>query len=341
MRSKIEGCLFGMALGDALGAPTEFLNYAGIQSKYGGDGIRELEGNPALVTDDTQMALALGLALIKARRPYRARTLEPVLRKYLIKWYNDPKNNRAPGITCLTSIERLMNTRTWQEATNISSKGCGANMRVQAVGLLPEDETTRAAIAQFQAALTHAHSTALAASDITAWVIHDLLHDGDLDTLVTRCIAYAKSQGTIYHEEWLGNLHQRAYMFPDGQSYIAFGWDEVLNILRKVKAALEKPDYQDDPCLATGAGWIAEEAFATALYCFLLYPENPNEVICRAASSSGDSDSIACIAGAFAGAYHGIKRWNPDWINRIEYKAELQALADKYTKLHHISTSES
>ena len=60
MQKKIEGCLFGMALGDALGAKTEFLRYEAILNKYGGKGIQELEGNPAKVTDDTQMALAVG-----------------------------------------------------------------------------------------------------------------------------------------------------------------------------------------------------------------------------------------------------------------------------------------
>ncbi|MEM6530025.1 MAG: ADP-ribosylglycohydrolase family protein, partial [Chloroflexota bacterium] len=44
--------------------------------------------------------------------------------------------------------------------------------------------------------------------------------------------------------------------------------------------------------------------------------------------SSGDSDSIACIAGAFAGAYRGIDAWDPTWRWRIEYKERIQALAD-------------
>ena len=334
MRKKIEGCLFGMALGDALGAPTEFLDYAGIQRRYGEDGIQDLPGNPAKVTDDTQMALAVGYAIVDAPRPYSVETFEPILRKYFIDWYNDPENNRAPGNTCLTSIERLMETPSWVKATNISSKGCGANMRVQAVGLLPDDAKTRSGLAQFQSAITHAHSTALASADITAWVIHDLAHDGDIDTLVDRCIDYARSQRQIYHENWLGRLHERAYMFPDGTHYIAHGWDEVIGKLGKVVTALEEFDYKADPCVKVGASWIAEEAFATALYCFLLYPTNPTKAIIRGANSSGDSDSIACIAGAFAGAYCGIDAWDTSWLERIEYKSELQTLADKLTALH-------
>lgn len=111
MQEKIEGCLFGMALGDALGAKTEFLRYDDILKIYGTNGIQDLTDNPALVTDDTQMALAVAYALIEAPRPYHVGTLEPIMRKHFISWYQDPKNNRAPGMTCLSSIERLINAK--------------------------------------------------------------------------------------------------------------------------------------------------------------------------------------------------------------------------------------
>lgn len=334
MQSKMEGCLFGTALGDALGAETEFLDYAGIQRRFGADGIQDLPGNPAKVTDDTQMMLAVGYAIIEAPRPYKVETLEALLRQYFIDWSDSPENNRAPGLTCMGSIRRLKNTDSWIQATNMGSKGCGANMRVQPVGLLPEDDKTRAGIAQFQATLTHAHPTALAAADITAWVIHELISDCDSQTLLARCQFYAQAQRQTYRVNWLGELYRHNQMAIDEEEFIGRGWDEVIGVLEKVENALKNPDYTADPCIATGAGWIAEEAFSTALYCFLLYPDNPMNAIKRGANSSGDSDSIACIAGAFAGAYHGIGAWDTSWLARIEYKAELQTLADKLSALH-------
>ncbi|WP_407647192.1 ADP-ribosylglycohydrolase family protein [Actinacidiphila soli] len=77
---------------------------------------------------------------------------------------------------------------------------------------------------------------------------------------------------------------------------------------------------------ATGAGWIAEEAMATGLLCFLLFPDEPVTAIRRAACTSGDSDSIACLAGVFAGAHLGIGAWPEEWAERIEYREELLAL---------------
>ena len=171
-------------------------------------------------------------------------------------------------------------------------------------------------------------------ADITAWVIHELAHDADIHSLVEHSKIYARAQRHTYRANWLGELYQRNHMAMDGEDFIERGWDEVLAVLTKVEIALKNPDMQADPCIATGEGWIAEEAFSTALYCFLLYPDNPMEAIRRGANSSGDSDSITCIAGAFAGAYHGIDAWQSSWLKRIEYKQELQSLCDSLTALH-------
>lgn len=328
---RASGCLFGLAFGDALGAETEFLSVDEILRNFPPDGPLRPAGNPARVTDDTQMTLAVGKALLEASRPYTATTLEKSLRKAFIEWNLSPENNRAPGITCMQACDRLAEGLDWYKATVISSKGCGSNMRVAPVGLLPPGQDgvsseTRAAIAQFQAALTHGHSTALAAADATAAAIADLAEGGDPAGLPQRLRAYALSQRTHYHEQWLHLLWQQAIVFTTPEEYIARGWDECLQALDRLEQALKVEDRASDPCQQTGAGWIAEEALATGLLCFLLYPEDPVAAIRRAAVSSGDSDSIACLTGAFAGAYHGLAAWPSEWLEQIEYRDQLNRL---------------
>lgn len=327
MNDKIAGCLFGTAIGDALAAPVEFLAYEDIRQQYPPSGPLEPKGDPAKVTDDTQMALAVGEAAVKAPRPFTPETLADAFKTAFIDWFNDPENNRAPGSACLNACERLVKGADWHEAGDISSKGSGANMRVMAVGLLNVDAPTRAGIAQLQAAITHAHPVALAAADLTAFVIAELRDNQPPRNLARNVRSYAHSQRDVYHEVWLGDLWQRAYMMPDEKTYINYGWDECLHILDKLDAALIIKDDTRDPCEATGAGWVAEEAFGTALLCFLLNPEDAISVIRRAAFTSGDSDSIAAIAGAFAGAYHGIGGFPADWVARVEYNDRLTALA--------------
>ncbi|MBO3274112.1 ADP-ribosylglycohydrolase family protein [Pseudomonas schmalbachii] len=66
---RIRGCLLGGSVGDALGAPVEFLDWSAIQQKYGPSGIRDLDqayGVMGAITDDTQMMLFTAEGLLRA-----------------------------------------------------------------------------------------------------------------------------------------------------------------------------------------------------------------------------------------------------------------------------------
>ncbi len=331
---QATGCLVGLALGDALGAPTEFLSYARICRQYPPNGPQEPEGTPIRVTDDTQMMLAVGQALAETGLPVTPGTLEPVLRQHFVAWLTSPENNRAPGRTCLRACAGLRDGLPWEEATVLSSKGAGANMRVAPVGLFANahglDASTRAALAQFQAALTHGHPTGLAAADLTAWVVAELASGNSTPgDLLARLRAYAEAQRTVYHTDWLGSLWQRASA-DSPAAFIAPGWDEGRAALRRLEDALASGEpaggTAGDPCDLTGEGWIAEEALATGLLCFLLFPDDPVAAIRYAACTGGDSDTIACLTGAFAGAYHGLAGWPEAWVARLEYREQLLGL---------------
>ena len=81
---RASGCLFGLACGDALGAPGEFLSVDRIRARFPPDGPLQPEGDPARVTDDTQMALAVGEALMQTPRPYTPSHLERRLRQTFV-----------------------------------------------------------------------------------------------------------------------------------------------------------------------------------------------------------------------------------------------------------------
>jgi ADP-ribosylglycohydrolase len=329
MKNTASGALFGLAYGDALGKPTEFQTYAEIVAEYGPHGPRELTGNPALVTDDTQMTLAVGEGILAAGA-FTPSELEPAWRDAFVAWASSPDNNRAPGMTCLRAVRELAGGKTWVEASQIGSKGCGANMRVAPVALVPglsDDEI--AGGAQLQAGLTHGHPTGLAASELTAYAIK-LLRDGLApNDLIAALRARSAQQRTVYRGDWLGDLWRRS---PAGsaEEFIALGWDESAAALDRVAEGLAAGRFEGDPCLVTGAGWVAEEALATALYCYLISPGDPVAVVARGAASSGDSDSIACLAGSFAGAAVGMSAWPASWSQRIEYRDRLTRLGDTW-----------
>ncbi|MFE9189062.1 ADP-ribosylglycohydrolase family protein [Micromonospora sp. NPDC007208] len=321
---RASGSLFGLAYGDALGKPTEFLTVAEIEHRYGPTGPRDLSGEPALVTDDTQMALAVGWALREAPS-FTPEAVEPLLRRRFLAWAVSPDNNRAPGMTCLRACAELSRGVRWQEATVVGSKGCGANMRVTPVGLLDTDLDTLAGLAQLQAGLTHGHPTGLAASELTAYAVSALCAGVPLPELPAVLTERALSQRLVYRERWLGDLWQRARS-GSPEEFIAQGWDECLTVLGRLTTTLAQPDDGGDPCQATGEGWVAEEALATAVLCAVRHADDPVAALARGATTAGDSDSIAALAGAFVGAAVGMTAWPREWANRIEYADQLATL---------------
>lgn len=330
MKRAATGALLGLAFGDAMGFPLEFNGMAGIRAKCGPwrSMPLPLASGRAYVTDDTQMTLALGEGLLDAlaEGPLTADRMLPPVRQRFVDWRFADDNDRAPGGTCLRACEELSQGGPWQHASQIGSKGCGANMRVAPLGLVPWlDAGQRSGAAQLQAALTHGHPTALAAADLTAEAVRLLARGIEPAELVGALTAYATAGREVYRADWLGDLAARAHD-ASPEAFAARGWDECLGALAGLERALAQADPEADPCLATGEGWVAEEAMATGLYCFLMLADDPRAVIRRAAYSSGDSDSVAALAGAFAGAYHGADAWPAEWVRDIEYRERLLAL---------------
>ena len=82
-RDRFLGCLLGGAVGDALGAPVEFMSRAAILGKFGPDGITDyapIYGGLGRITDDTQMTLFTAEGLLRAwvRGSLRGKSLAPL-----------------------------------------------------------------------------------------------------------------------------------------------------------------------------------------------------------------------------------------------------------------------
>lgn len=313
-REKIAGTLYGLAIGDALGRDTEFMQLPTIYKHFGKSGPMRLS-SPALFTDDTQMTLAVARALGHAHT-LTPRALERTITHEFIDWMRHDAR-RAPGVTCITAVGLLERGVRWQDATVRSSKGCGANMRVAPVAFVPRVDKLPG-IAQLQAGLTHGHPTALAASELTAWAVRWAAAGRDLADIPRMLWDRALDQRDVVRRDWLGSLVARPPKPMSG------GWDECLHALLKLSDALADEITEPNVCKILGESWVADEALVTALYCAIRY-EDPVEAISAAARTSGDSDSIACITGALVGAARGVDVWPDDWCRRIERRGDIES----------------
>lgn len=334
---SVYGCLFGGAIGDALGYPVEFLNYSQIIDEYGDEGIHEFDvrgSGQAQISDDTQMTLFTANGLLFGQKRARLRGISGSISSYVFlayqQWYEtqvDPDkkynngqfhpcwihnvdilhNMRAPGNSCMSAIANSGGTGTVDNPVN-NSKGCGGVMRVAPVGCFAaaghlKDAEAAAVEGANVAALTHGHPLGYIPAAFLSCLIYNIikgrqgLNAFSLFESVTETFGIIK---TLYET----NLYYR----------------EFETILNKA-ILLSKQNIQDVKAISEiGAGWVAEEALAIALYAVLKYEKDFNKAIICAVNHSGDSDSTGAIAGNILGAYCGLSKIDYDCtiINKLE-----------------------
>lgn len=290
------GSMLGAALGDALGRPTEFDG-----TPNGGivDWATLDLPSPAEVTDDTEMALVVAEALPGPVVRVESRLVEG------LRWWNathDPE--RAPGSTCLRSTWRLTRGYPWWRATDAASKGCGGVMRAHPCAFVADDEHADL-IGLVQSAMTHGHPTAHVSA--RAWV----------------AAVRAASRG-VSPDQWLlvaldaAGRDAPAMIPPLVRNDWRLGQRETAAAIAEAANARGTWDEADDPCDITGDGWTAEEAVATALLIAVRFADRPVDALRRAASTCGDSDTIASMVGAILGAAHGTAAWPTGWVSDLE-----------------------
>ena len=169
--SRYKGCLLGGAVGDALGYPVEFLGERSIAYQYGEEGIRELHeaGNPAKISDDTQMTLFAveGILMNDVPAAYfewlgtQGDTSQMDAAHPKTRLYREPRMHvlRAPGSTCMSAL--IAGGGSVKEPLN-NSKGCGTVMRAAPSGLAcgsvgEKGDKTVYRYAVTDAAFTHGH----------------------------------------------------------------------------------------------------------------------------------------------------------------------------------------
>jgi ADP-ribosylglycohydrolase len=320
---RFRGCILGLAIGDALGHPTEFVSsVSAIRARWGELGVTDFQPSgrhpPGTFTDDTQMTIGVLRGLVRAGHAGLDRMME-VMGQEFVAWSRSPENNRAPGGTCLSGCRSLASGTPWRRAGVGESKGCGAAMRAAPVGLFLSgahqvEELVRVAAAQ--SSLTHRHPTGIASSVAAAAPVAFAVREGTTTGMLSFTRECVERLDTALLVE-VGCPPQLAE---------SIGNREMLAALDAVLAMQDTES--EDVCKLLGGAWIGEEAVATALWCVLRAKGEFRDSVLRGANSSGDSDSIACIAGSITGALGGVAGLSPGWAERVEKSAVLTRLAE-------------
>jgi ADP-ribosylglycohydrolase len=296
-RSRALGALYGLALGDALGMPTQSLPRAEIVARYGGlvggfhpapAGHPLAAGLPAgSVTDDTEQAVLLARLVVAGRGEVDAAALA----RDLLAWEESMRARGSLDLLGPSTRQALAELAAGTDVAEAGRRGVtnGAAMRVAPVGIATSSRDPRLLEDRVVAAsrLTHNTGVALAGAAAVAAAVSAGIDGDPLPVATGRAVAAAASAASRGH--WTAGA--------DVAARIAWATGLV--------AGLPQHQVIDIVYRLVGTSLATQESVPAAFAVAAAIPGDP-WLACRvAASLGGDCDTIAAMTGAICGACHG------------------------------------
>ncbi|HYH28850.1 MAG TPA: ADP-ribosylglycohydrolase family protein [Pseudonocardia sp.] len=292
MRSRARGCLAGLAAGDALGRPAEGMEPDAIAARWG-----RIEGyvdDTPTGSDDTEYALLTALALLRYGDRFTAGTVAEL-------WRSEVCTQTAPfrgaGFSEMAAIRNLRRgIDPPRSGRHFHAWSDGLAMRVAPIGIVAAGDPDRAArLAAEDGSVSHSgegiHSGQAVAAAVAAGM-------GGADLAGV----YEAARRAVPADSWTGrNLRAAREVVAT-----AHGWDALA-------------EQAMDRLAVRSYYWVdlGPEAVGLAFAALLAADGEVRDAILSAVNLGRDADTTAAIAGAIAGAMHGIEAVPAEWLPAV------------------------
>ena len=332
--SRAHGALAGLALGDALGMPTQAMSPAQIRAVYGriaglvdGDASQPYApGMPAgSVTDDTEQALLVASLLVRGRGSSSGRVALDAgeFAHALLAWEDSMIERGSLDLLGPSTKAALERVRAGEDPLTVGGAGTtnGAAMRVTPIGIAVStaDPEAFADAVWSSCQVTHAtrqgfQSAALVAAAVSMGIDWDTPSASDMTALLWKAVSYVDS------------LPERGAWTPD---------PDVVAATRRAMQLVANPASSSLECLVEQVGTSVASAQAIPMAFALLARDPSPRALLDAANIGGDTDTIGAIAGAILGAVLGVEVLPTDSLSMIEEVSHLnlQPIASKLLEL--------
>lgn len=301
---RLRGMLLGVAIGDALGNPTESLNPAQRREEHGE--LQDYIPHPRSDDDET------GLPSEETQLTFR--TIESLLElghidpEDLIERFSE-ETLFAPGHGVERAIEAHQYGASWQD-TGEPSAGNGALMRIAPVTLphLPTSGRQLWEDVVFSTIITHRDEMAVVASIGFTGLLFETFGEAPEDAI---------------GEWWIDEFVKYARPVETGREYptrspeISFQGTLCDLLDSHVRRAADGFISIVDACDSWYSGAYLLETVPSALLILARCANDPEKALIRAVNDTRDNDSIASIVGAALGALHGPSAFPDRWIDNL------------------------
>lgn len=320
--SRAHGALAGLALGDALGMPTQAMSPEQIRAVYGRiAGLVDADasqpyapGMPAgSVTDDTEQALLVASLLVRGRGSSSGRVALDAgeFAHALLAWEDSMIERGSLDLLGPSTKAALERVRAGEDPLSVGGAGTtnGAAMRVTPIGIaMPTADPEAFAESVWSSCqVTHAtrqgcQSAALVAAAVSMGIDAARSPSQDLRSLLWKAVTYVDS------------LPERGAWTPD---------PDVVAATRRALELAVNPASSSLECLVEQVGTSVASAHAIPMAFALLTRDPSPRALLDAANLGGDTDTIGAITGAILGATFGVEVFDGRALAQVEKVSRL------------------
>lgn len=295
LKDRIKGCMFGQAIGDALGLGTEFLTKTEVARRYPG-GLTDYSQiyqdahtsrwHKGDWTDDTDMWLCIARAVISSRGEVDIAGIAHNFKE----WFNGEPlgiGNTTNKVLCMRDYESIpfQAAELWWNLSGKKSAANGGLMRTSVIGLLPNYS---AKDAEDVCRMTHADPRCIGSCVIVCDLIHALIYEDDTPSLESLCM-------------------------------IADSYDSrIAGFVRKAHDGLLTDVCLDDASM----GYTLHTLFA-ALWAYW-HAASFEEGLLAVVNAGGDADTNAAVACSLLGAKFGFDAIPSKYVNGLYRRDEME-----------------
>ncbi|NPV56139.1 MAG: ADP-ribosylglycohydrolase family protein [Anaerolineae bacterium] len=304
---RIHGCLAGLALGDSLGCPTEFLTPEQIRDEFGwvDHFVQAPAWHPHVllpaghITDDTGQTLAVAQALDE-----KGKTDSAAVARTLRLWADENSSilSLITGPSTRAALD-LLQAGTSSENSGQNGLTNGASYRAVIPGMV-----------------NHKHP-----QDLLQQVVEvcRVTHDTTVAISGAAAVAFAVSAAFQLHASLDGVISAACQGAIQGRQHGKWRWGTPLE--KRIQLALDLVQSAGDPKQAltrlydyVGVDMLVAESIASAFGIVKLADGDPMKAVQYGANIGGDTDTIAAIAGAVCGAWQGTDAIDRNMLAEVE-----------------------
>ena len=320
--SRAYGAFAGLALGDALGMPTQAMSPEQIRAVYGrvtglvdGDASQPYApGMPAgSVTDDTEQALLIASLLVRGGGSSSGHVALDAgdFSHALLAWEDSMIERGSLDLLGPSTKAALERVRAGEDPLTVGGLGTtnGAAMRITPIGIAVStaDPEVFADAVWSSCQVTHAtrqgfQSAALVAAAVSLALDWPEASASDMTALLWKAVSYVDS------------LPERGAWTPD---------PDVVAATRRAMQLVANPASSPLECLVEQIGTSVASAHAIPMAFALLARDPSPRALLDAANLGGDTDTIGAIAGAILGSVLGVEAFDPAMLTQVELTSHL------------------